>query len=124
MEETEEQRIQRLVKEEINKTKENDSWRKYKDGCYKIFPYILAFVIIYTIFSAETPEKGIGEIVVTLFGLALGLGFWSIVAWGFKIRDSNPKIDSTRVAYKIMRIIWVSSFIVGLIIGAIKVLSE
>jgi hypothetical protein len=57
----------------------------------------------------------------SLFGIAIGLGIWSLIVWFFRIRDSNPKIDSSRVAYKIVCILWTTMFILGFILGMIGV---
>jgi len=113
--EIQEEQIQRLVKEEINKTREKTNWKRYKELCYKYFPIVIILNIILTAIVID---------LITAIFIPFGLVFWFIVIyciiWFFKLRDSSGKLNTTRATSEFISVAYVTLLVLGFIIGFIE----
>jgi MFS superfamily sulfate permease-like transporter len=116
MEQFENERIQRLVIEELAKAKaeEKTNWKRFTELCHKYFAVVLVLNIMLNVYY-----YGIEQLITILLGLAIISAILFCIVWFFKVKDSKGNVDSVRATYEIISVFYISLLIVSFIIGFI-----
>ncbi len=116
MEVSENERIQRLVKEELAKAKaeEKTNWKRYTELCHKYFAVVFVLNIMLNVYY-----YGIEQLITIPLALAIISAILFCIVWFFKVKDSKGNVNSVRATYEIISVFYISLLIVSFLIGFI-----